>query len=315
VRVRLKTTWWAVFLPIVLISRDNSFGAGAEDRDYVAKILAERKARDEEFRSRESSLLAGIVIAALDKPKTVIGSGPDADVRLPADGVEARHAELVRESGETDAPTFRIRPVDGKIVTDTEPSAPIEEKILPMRARVRIGRFVASWSNLGTFGPVVRVQDFTSPAFTQFDGLRYFPPDLAFRVEATVKPYAQPLRTTIGDTHGWRRPAWRYGEAAFTLAGRRLKLVLLLFTPEPKPEDNFFIAFTDQTRGKETYPAARYIETPFVRSGPMPLDFNRATNPFCAYNTGFACPLPPPENRLSVEIRAGEKLYPHAVGH
>jgi len=45
------------------------------------------------------------------------------------------------------------------------------------------------------------------------------------------------------------------------------------------------------------------------------LDFNEAFNPLCAYNTGFACPLPPRENRLPVAIRAGEKIYPTAVGH
>ena len=288
--------------------------ARADDRPYVAKILAERKSRDDEFRGRESSPLAGILIAALDKAVTVIGSGPEADVRLPGEGVAPRHAEIVRQADRT-VPSFRMRPLGGKVLTDAEPPEPVAEADLPMRARLRIGRFVVSWNVLGTFGPVVRVQDFTSPSFTRFDGLRYFPPDPAFRVEAAVKPYARPARTMIGDTHGWRRPAWKYGEASFVLKGRRLKLVLLLFTPEPKPEDNFFIAFTDETRGRETYPAARYIESRIERSGPMTLDFNLATNPLCAYNTGFACPLPPRENRLPVEIRAGEKLYPHAAGH
>lgn len=49
-----------------------------------------------------------------------------------------------------------------------------------------------------------------------------------------------------------------------------------------------------------------------LQTGPMVLDFNLATNPYCAYNTGFACPLPPRQNRLPLAIRAGEKIYPHA---
>jgi len=39
------------------------------------------------------------------------------------------------------------------------------------------------------------------------------------------------------------------------------------------------------------------------------IDFNLAYNPFCAYNDGYSCPLPPGENWLQVPIRAGEKDY------
>jgi len=47
--------------------------------------------------------------------------------------------------------------------------------------------------------------------------------------------------------------------------------------------------------------------------GPDPItgfytvDFNRAFNPYCAYNKTYDCPFPPPSNRLKVAIRAGEK--------
>ncbi|MCZ2109739.1 MAG: DUF1684 domain-containing protein [Dehalococcoidia bacterium] len=41
----------------------------------------------------------------------------------------------------------------------------------------------------------------------------------------------------------------------------------------------------------------------------MLLDFNYAYNPYCAYNDRWSCPLPPPENRLTAHIRAGEKLF------
>jgi uncharacterized protein (DUF1684 family) len=39
------------------------------------------------------------------------------------------------------------------------------------------------------------------------------------------------------------------------------------------------------------------------------LDFNYAYNPSCAYDAGWACPLAPPQNRLTAEIRAGELAY------
>ena len=67
----------------------------------------------------------------------------------------------------------------------------------------------------------------------------------------------------------------------------------------------------DATNGRETDPACRYLLIPFVQAGELTLDFNRAVNPHCAYNTGFACPLPPPGNRTTIAVRAGEKRYPH----
>ena len=36
------------------------------------------------------------------------------------------------------------------------------------------------------------------------------------------------------------------------------------------------------------------------------LDFNFAYNPACAFSPHYNCPVPPPENRLVVAIRAGE---------
>jgi uncharacterized protein (DUF1684 family) len=38
------------------------------------------------------------------------------------------------------------------------------------------------------------------------------------------------------------------------------------------------------------------------------VDFNLAYHPYCYFNSSFECPYPPPENRLPIAIRAGEKL-------
>jgi uncharacterized protein (DUF1684 family) len=41
------------------------------------------------------------------------------------------------------------------------------------------------------------------------------------------------------------------------------------------------------------------------------LDFNKAENPPCAFTPFATCPLPPPQNKLEVEIKAGEKRSDH----
>ena len=81
-----------------------------------------------------------------------------------------------------------------------------------------------------------------------------------------------------------------------------------------------FIPFRDGTNGTETYGAGRYLVDGAKNAdlgaapGPDPgawvlvLDFNFATQPSCAFDPRWACPLAPPENRLDLEVRAGERL-------
>jgi uncharacterized protein (DUF1684 family) len=81
-----------------------------------------------------------------------------------------------------------------------------------------------------------------------------------------------------------------------------------------------FIPFRDVTNGTTTYGAGRYlvdaakgadlgvVARPDAGTAALILDFNFATQPSCAFDPRWACPLAPPENRLDIEIRAGERL-------
>jgi uncharacterized protein (DUF1684 family) len=83
-----------------------------------------------------------------------------------------------------------------------------------------------------------------------------------------------------------------------------------------------FLPFRDATAGTRTYGAGRYltdtIKGTFGRGLELDgervtLDFNYAYNPSCAYNSRWACPLAPFENRLDAPVEAGELAYPHPV--
>ena len=80
-----------------------------------------------------------------------------------------------------------------------------------------------------------------------------------------------------------------------------------------KPEyvDYLFVPFTDLTNGKGSYSGGRYIDTRIPPGKKIVLDFNKAYNPYCAYNGKYSCPIPPEENHLEVEIRAGVKDFEH----
>ena len=77
-----------------------------------------------------------------------------------------------------------------------------------------------------------------------------------------------------------------------------------------------FIPFRDATNATETYPAGRYLVDAAKsadlggdpEAGTLTIDFNFAFQPSCAFDPRWACPLAPPENRLEIPIRAGERL-------
>lgn len=73
-------------------------------------------------------------------------------------------------------------------------------------------------------------------------------------------------------------------------------------------EDYLFIPFRDQTSGQESYGGGRYIDLKIPEEDEIILNFNLAYNPYCAYTEGYFCPIPPNENILEVEIKAGAMI-------
>ena len=154
-----------------------------------------------------------------------------------------------------------------------------------------------------------------------FEGLPYFPHDPAARVTCELGPPDRDggLAIDSGGEDGVVRYA-RVGRLETPWGG------LTLFWTEGYG-GNLFLPFRDATAPAETYGAGRYLtdaikgtfagglEVPAPGADPLTvtLDFNYAYNPSCAYNSRWACPLAPPENRLDEPIRAGELKFPGAA--
>lgn len=106
----------------------------------------------------------------------------------------------------------------------------------------------------------------------------------------------------------------RYALLKFRFGADSLQLTAFRFVRNAGTDETdrlLFIPFKDQTCGKGSYPGGRYMDLDMgdISNGLLLLDFNRAYNPYCAYADGYQCPVPPPENHLSVAIPAGEKKY------
>lgn len=135
--------------------------------------------------------------------------------------------------------------------------------------------------------------------------LAYFEPNERYKVEATVEVLEKPQPIDIKTSQGATETYLGYAYLHFELQGKPYKLFALR---RKRFDPMLWVGFKDQTSGKESYGAGRYLDLAY-RNGQkkITLDFNLAYNPYCAYNEGFVCPIPPQENNLPTRIEAGEK--------
>lgn len=145
-----------------------------------------------------------------------------------------------------------------------------------------------------------------------FTGLDFFKFDSTFIVKATFKRTPNEevfkMKTTTS-----RLPEYvKYGEVTFQLEGKTHQLNIYqnqgLINKEAY-KDYLFLPFLDNTNGGESYGGGRYIDMRIPEGDTMDIDFNKAYNPYCAYNEKYSCPIVPRENYLDVEVRAGVKVF------
>lgn len=150
----------------------------------------------------------------------------------------------------------------------------------------------------------VRVKDSASPALKEFSHLQWFDVDASWRVVGKFKPWAQPHKLTYDTVIPGLREDYESPGLVTFLKGN------VEYTLEPvQDEGQLFYVFRDLTSGTSTYPAARYLYSELPKNGVVVLDFNKATNPPCAFTSYATCPLPPPRNRLQLAIPAGEMMH------
>ncbi|MCB0449307.1 MAG: DUF1684 domain-containing protein [Confluentibacter sp.] len=145
-----------------------------------------------------------------------------------------------------------------------------------------------------------------------FDGLDFFKFDAAYVVNASFKRLPNEASFKMKTTTD-RLPEYiKYGEVTFQLKGKTYTLGIYqnqeLLTREGY-EDYLFLPFSDETNGVETYGGGRYMDARIPKDTTMEIDFNKAYNPYCAYNEKYSCPIVPRENYLETRVEAGVKVF------
>lgn len=144
--------------------------------------------------------------------------------------------------------------------------------------------------------------------------LRFYEPNPEYQVDASFERIVDTLGFDMQTYSGVIKRYEVYGALSFNLKGR--SHVLMVYQSENLKqkggfEDYLFIPFFDKTNYKETYGGGRYLDIRIgdIKDGEVEIDFNKAYNPYCAYKGGYACPIPPKENQLTIAVRAGEMNY------
>lgn len=230
-----------------------------------------------------------------------LGAGPANEVALPAGSAPTLAGEICLRDGVVtvgaagDELRLNGGPPEGRpLRSDSDPAPDLltvgRLALLIIRRGERVG---------------VRVRDPERPAIAAFPGRRWYPLDESYRLRARFEPYDPPRPIAIANVLGDTAEELSPGAVVFGLEGRELRL-----EARSAADGGLIILFRDASSGGETYGAGRTLSTPPPEGGLVELDFNRAANPWCAFTPYATCPLPPPQNRLPVAVRAGELAPP-----
>ncbi|MDG5766789.1 DUF1684 domain-containing protein [Balneolales bacterium ANBcel1] len=270
-----------------------------QDEEYLAWVEEWHSNRIERLNDDQGWLrLAGLYW--LDEGEQLFGSGERARVRFP-EGSIPEYAGIF----ELRSDSVFIRVVGNVDIRDNRGRGVREELIYPSDERKELQYRTLTWFVVqrdDKFG--IRLYDDNSPHLRHFDGIDRFEVDRKYRVEADFDPHEEGATMMIENVLGQMIEWDVAGTLMFSLDDQEISMVAL------GTGDRLFIPFADATTGDETYPGGRFVYIDRPSPGePAVIDFNVSYNPPCAINPHTTCPLPPPQNRLNVAIRAGEKHY------
>jgi uncharacterized protein len=269
------------------------------------KTIAEWRAQQEAKLRANDGWLTVVGLHWLKDGENRVGSNASSEAPLPKPAPD-RVGTITVSAGKV-----RFKPAAGVAVSlNGKPSA-VETELKPdttpnydVLAVGKVKFFVIKREE--KFG--VRVKDNDSAARKEFSRLRWYPVDPSWRIQAKFIPWDKPHPLTFETTVGVRERDESPGYVSFQRNGKR-------FTMEPVVDGKqLWFVMRDGTSGKTTYAASRFLYADLPKdgvqkSGVVDLDFNRAENPPCVFTDFATCPLPPAQNRLALEVTAGEQMY------
>ena len=284
-------------VPILAVAAFLLSACAASTSTYKTEIDNWRSKHETELRADDGWLtLAGLFW--LKEGTNTIGRGEGYDIQLTENFKQDKFGEIDFHDGKA---ILKIQPhvdasVDGKPLTTVELRLDQPGPATKVTAGSQTFYLIKREDRFG-----IRLKDSNSAERRNFDGEHWFPADQSYRVTGRFEPFDEVQEVEIPNVLGGTFKMKSPGTVKFKLLGKDLTL-----QPVIEDEKTLFFIFKDATSNNETYGAGRFLYTDNPINGQVVLDFNKAENPPCAFTTFATCPVPPPQNHLAAEIKAGE---------
>ncbi|MGH9162046.1 MAG: DUF1684 domain-containing protein [Vicinamibacteraceae bacterium] len=272
----------------------------APDEQYRAEVERFRADREASLKSDEGWLsVAGLF--TLEEGAWKIGSADANDIVLP-DAAAPLVGTVERSRGRV-----FVTLAEGVTPKLNDEPAPEAFELRPAQDgqpadRLRLGRLTLF---LHQSGPrlALRLRDPRGPVMRSFTGMRWFPIDARYRIEARFIEYTPPREVPGVNILGDPIAMQGIGEAELEIEGRSVRMQAW------DDDGRVWFVFRDRLAGWQTY-GIRELYADAPKDGRLVLDFNRSYNAPCAYNPYTTCPTPPAQNVLrDLAIPAGERIY------
>jgi len=270
--------------------------------DYVKSIEKWRSDEERDLRKEDGWLTLAGLFWLKDGVNTV-GVGSDFDVRLTNNFKGGKFGEITFKDG---VATLKVEEGveaqgDDKTFTNIQLVSDEQGKPTKIRTGTQTLYMIKREDRYG-----IRLKDSNSKARLNFKGSNWFPVDETYKVKAQFEASPEAKEVMIPNVMGGFFKMKSPGMLKFSLKGKDCSL-----QPVEDDDGTLFIIFHDRSNETDTYKAGRFLHADKAVNGETVLDFNKAENPPCAFTSFATCPLPPPQNELEVEVKAGEKRYDH----
>ncbi len=280
----------------LLISLLLGASAMATDTQYVEEVAKWRQEFDADIRT--GGWLITIGREKIREGTWALGASPESGIVLPAPS-PLRVGTLIRRGDHFEfEPAYKTNVfIDDRAVTSrTELSTQQGTgKITAGDLSLAVRRIADDY--------YLNIEYPNNPAIAEFKGSTWFGIDPTYRVVAKFLPYQKPQEVPLAlSFENASKTFTSTGDVVFHASGQSMKLKTFILG------DELFLIFQDQTNGVETYGGGRFLSAPLPENGLTTLDFNKAFNPYCAFNSYVLCPVTPAGNRLAVKIAAGAQF-------
>ncbi|MBN2043424.1 MAG: DUF1684 domain-containing protein [Anaerolineales bacterium] len=271
-------------------------------QDYFDEIKEYQRQLDEQLRAPDGWLTL-VGLHWLNEGKNTVGAALTCDIPLPEGTGPGLVGTIVKtENTVTFMPYPGVEVKIGEQIIKSETE--LESDINQNPTILSIGEvsiyLVIRNSRFG-----IRVKYETSPNRVNFEGRVWWPIDIEKRVTAAIEYYDPQKMVDVPDVLGNVNKTAMDCALKFQVGGLEYSLDAFGL-----PSGQFYILFQDLSCQNGSYPAGRFLVTEYPEDEAVVIDFNKAHNPPCAFTSFATCPLPPEQNHLDIEIKAGERYKP-----